>query len=67
MLVVHKHFAKRFWSRVQTGRRDQCWPWTGKTGTDGYGQYDGIGWAVKQRGLNCETSGTYGRTSRKRR
>lgn len=30
--------AKRFWRRVQTRGRTQCWPWTGWTTPDGYGR-----------------------------
>jgi hypothetical protein len=27
----------RFWSRVQRGRPDQCWPWRGAVSRGGYG------------------------------
>lgn len=29
-------FVERFWSRVERGEDDQCWPWTGG-GSNGYG------------------------------
>ena len=32
----------RFWMLVEIGDPDECWPWTGYTDEDGYGQmYDG--------------------------
>lgn len=31
---------ERFWSKVdQAGGPAECWPWTGNTGTTGYGQF----------------------------
>ena len=28
----------RYWAKVQVGDTDNCWPWTGKTHRDGYGE-----------------------------
>lgn len=30
--------SKRFWSRIQVGKEDECWPWTGNCDGHGYGQ-----------------------------
>lgn len=29
----------RFWSKVDVGRRKECWPWTGATRKGGYGNF----------------------------
>ncbi len=31
--------TERFWSRVRTGARDDCWLWEGSMRRDGYGQF----------------------------
>jgi hypothetical protein len=31
--------AERFWAKVATGEPDACWPWTGATHANGYGQF----------------------------
>ena len=31
-------FNARFWQRVTIGGPDDCWPWHGAVGSDGYGQ-----------------------------
>lgn len=36
--VIDSVDARRFWSRVSMGDSDSCWPWTGHTDRDGYGQ-----------------------------
>ena len=30
-------FAVRYWSKVQWGTRDECWPWIGALNDSGYG------------------------------
>lgn len=31
--------ARLFWSQVEVGRVDECWPWTGNVNIAGYGYY----------------------------
>lgn len=37
-----KPINARFWSKVDKRGPDECWPWTGSTGSTGYGQL-GVG------------------------
>ena len=34
--------SERFWSKVDIGAKDECWPWRGAVGSHGYGTF-GIG------------------------
>lgn len=51
--MAHKAKAspprERFWPKVERGKPDQCWPWTGAIGLGGYGNF---GWS-KQRTVNA--------------
>lgn len=31
--------VERFWSKVERGRKRECWPWIGGSTRDGYGQF----------------------------
>jgi hypothetical protein len=33
------HRVRPFWSQVQQGSDDECWPWVGRRGDNGYGYY----------------------------
>lgn len=37
--------VNRFWSKVQVGKPEQCWPWTGEVNNQGYGRF-----AIYRRG-----------------
>ena len=37
---AEQRFASRFWSRVNRGADNACWPWTGRTDSNGYGRID---------------------------
>ena len=37
----------RFWSKVQIGGPDDCWPWTGSRDEKGYGHFWENGKVVK--------------------
>lgn len=36
-------FPGRFWSKVQSGSAEECWPWTGRLMRNGYGVIDRAG------------------------
>lgn len=38
----------RFWSKVQTGTDDQCWPWIGTFDSHGYGSFRWSNKPIKQ-------------------
>lgn len=40
---VPQRVLDRFWSRVDVGAEDECWPWRLSLGSHGYGQ---IGWGA---------------------
>jgi hypothetical protein len=35
--ILSPSFVSRFWSHVDMGAQDQCWPWTGMKDRQGYG------------------------------
>lgn len=37
MTTTLETLPQRFWAKVQRGRRDQCWLWTGAQNSKGYG------------------------------
>lgn len=39
----------RFWSKVQVGRNDVCWPWRASCDRHGYGQFKGTSGAKPKR------------------
>jgi hypothetical protein len=34
---ARRPFLERLWSKIKTGKPDECWPWTAKSRTSGYG------------------------------
>lgn len=39
-LIAASKFANEFWSKVdRTAGNEECWPWTGRLSTTGYGQF----------------------------
>lgn len=39
LIALDDKHAAAFWSRVLVREKDECWPWSGKPGTHGYGQF----------------------------
>lgn len=46
----------RFWSRVRVGIKDECWPWLGHVGDNGYGK-SGAGGAHRKAAAMCLPGG----------
>lgn len=44
--MTKKSTSEDFWRRVKTGKKDECWVWTGSTNSDGYGvcKFQGKAW-----------------------
>ena len=40
---VENSYGQDFWSRVETGSEDECWPWKAGCFTRGYGSFKPIG------------------------
>lgn len=53
LLALTKADIGRFWSKVQRGTPDECWPWTASDYRDGYGQFHAGGRSPKGRPLRA--------------
>ena len=38
-LIIDGNEIERFWSKVQIGKPDECWPWLGVVGKNEYGRF----------------------------
>lgn len=41
---LNTNFMERYWKRMQIGTDDDCWPWTGKVASNGYGYVQTHAW-----------------------